>query len=63
MAAYAEIVEGRCRLRAQILSEDGKEQVRDEAVFECDDTETPKRLAHSLLERAPGSIRALFAAT
>ena len=63
VAAYAEIVEGRCRLRAQILSEDGKEQVRDEAVFECDDTETPKRLAYSLLEKAPGSIRALFAAT
>ena len=62
VAAYAEIVDGKAHLRAQILSEDGRDQVRDEAVFECGDQETPKRLSQSMLEKAPESIRSLFGA-
>lgn len=62
VAALAEIEDGKIRLRAQLLSEDGSEQVRDEASFECVDTETPTRLAKAMLDRAPGSIRSLFAA-
>lgn len=62
VAAYAEIVDGKCWLRAQILSEDGREQVRDEATFDCGDYETPKRFAHAMLEKAPDSIRSLFRA-
>lgn len=61
VAAYAEIVEGKCRLRAQVLSEDGSEQVNEEAVFDCGDLESPKRLAQVMLEKAPDSIRSLFA--
>ena len=48
------------RFRVQILSEDGREQLRDEAIFECGDQESPKRLAAALLEKAPPSIRSLF---
>jgi hydroxymethylbilane synthase len=62
VAAYAEIDAGKVRLRAQLLSEDGRDQVRDEALFECGDHETPKRLANAMLENAPGSIRSLFQA-
>ena len=60
VAAYSEIQDGKIRLRAQILSEDGREQVRDEALFECDDRESPRRLALSMLEKAPDAIRSLF---
>jgi hydroxymethylbilane synthase len=62
VAAYAEIVDGRVRLRTQILSEDGRDQVRDEARFDCGDRDTPRQLAHSMLEKAPDSIRSLFKA-
>ena len=68
VAAYAEIVDGRVRLRTQILSEDGRDQVRDEARFDCGDRDTPRQLAHSMLEKAPelyplliqGRMRRLF---
>ena len=62
VAAYAEIEEGKVRLRAQLLSEDGRDQVCDDALFECGDHETPKRLALAMLEKAPESIRSLFSA-
>ena len=62
VAAFAEIEDGKVRLRAQLLSEDGRDQLRDEAVFECGDHETPRRLAHAMLEKAPESVRALFSA-
>ena len=61
VAAYAVIEDGKIWLRAQLLSEDGREQVRDEALFECADLETPARLARTMLEQAPQSIRSLFA--
>jgi hydroxymethylbilane synthase len=62
VGAYAEIEGGKIRLRAQLLSEDGRDQVRDEALFECADHEAPKRLARRMLEKAPDSIRSLFIA-
>jgi len=62
VAAYAEIVDGRVHLRTQILSEDGRDQVRDEAIFDCGDRDMPRRLAHSMLDKAPESIRSLFKA-
>lgn len=60
VAAYAIIEGGKVRLCAQLLSEDGREQVRDEAVFECGDLETPKTLARAMIKEAPASIRSLF---
>jgi hydroxymethylbilane synthase len=62
VAAFAEIEDGKVRLRAQLLSEDGRDQVRDDALFECGDHETPGRLAHAMLEKAPESVRSLFTA-
>ena len=62
VAAYGEIQDGKIHLRVQLLSEDGRDQVRDEALFECGDHETPTRLAHALLDTAPDSIRSLFKA-
>lgn len=60
VAAFAEIVDGRIRFRAQILSEDGRDEVREDITFECGDGEAPKHLARSMLDRAPQSIRSLF---
>jgi hydroxymethylbilane synthase len=62
VAAYAEIVDGRIRFRAQIFSEDGRDQVREDVTFDCADRDTPARLARSMLEAAPDSIRSLFGA-
>jgi len=50
------------RMRAQLFSEDGSEMVEDRTVFDCNDCATPERLAQSLLEAAPESIRRLFGA-
>lgn len=60
VAAFAEIVEGKVRFRAQLLSEDGREQVREDVTFDCGDMEGPQRLARTMLESAPESIRSLF---
>jgi hydroxymethylbilane synthase len=62
VAVFGEIEGGKIHLRAQILSEDGRDQLRDECVFECDDHDTPQRLALAMLEKAPASIRSLFKA-
>jgi hydroxymethylbilane synthase len=62
VAALGEIREGRIFMRVQVLSEDGRDQVRDEATFDCGDHESPARLARALLENAPDSIRSLFKA-
>jgi hydroxymethylbilane synthase len=62
VAAFAEIVDGKVRFRAQILSEDGRDQVREDVTFECADCDTPKELARRMLEKAPQSIRSLFKA-
>jgi hydroxymethylbilane synthase len=60
VAAFAEIVDGKIRFRAQVLSEDGGDQVHEDVMFECGDLETPRQLAKSMLDRAPDSIRLLF---
>jgi hydroxymethylbilane synthase len=60
VAALAELVDGKIRFRAQLLSEDGRDQLKDEVAFECGDHETPRQLALSMLEKSPHSIRSLF---
>lgn len=62
VAAYAEIVDGKIRFRAQLLSEDGREDVREDVTFECADLDTPTQLALAMLDKAPDSIRSLFSA-
>jgi hydroxymethylbilane synthase len=62
VAAFAEIVDGKIRFRAQLLSEDGRDQVREDVTFECPDLESPRQLARTMLDAAPDSIRSLFAA-
>lgn len=62
VAAYAEIVDGKIRFRAQLLSEDGREDVREDVTFECADLDTPTQLARAMLDKAPDSIRSLFSA-
>jgi len=51
----------RVRLTAEILSEDGKERLRDEAEFPAGKEGAAEQLARAMLERAPEAIRRLFA--
>lgn len=60
VAAYAEVLDGKIRFRAQILSEDGRDEVREDVIFECADLDGPRQLAHAMLAKAPASIRSLF---
>jgi hydroxymethylbilane synthase len=60
VAAFCVLEDGDFRMRAQLFSEDGNEMIEDRAVFEGNDRETPERLARSLLNSAPQSIRRLF---
>ncbi|MCW3797768.1 hydroxymethylbilane synthase [Sphingomonas sp. BN140010] len=54
--------DGRLWLRAELLSTDGSEQVAGEVRYDPDNApETPRQLARDLLDRAPPSVRALFA--
>jgi hydroxymethylbilane synthase len=62
VAALATIEEGHVRFRAQLLSEDGRDQVREEARFDCGDLDSVKALARRMLDKAPDSIRSLFSA-
>jgi len=62
VAALAEVRKGEVHLRAQILSEDGKAEVVDEARFAFGDEAAPAELARTMLGRAPESIRRLFVA-
>jgi hypothetical protein len=55
-------VDGRFRFRAQIFSEGGRDQVGEDVTFDCAERDTPARLARSMLEAAPDSIRSLFGA-
>ena len=58
----AEIVHGKLRFRAQLLSEDGRDEIREDVIFDCDDLDSPRQLARQMLDKAPDSIRSLFAA-
>ena len=62
VAAFCVLEDGDLRMRAQLFSEDGTEMVEERAVFDCGDGATPEQLAHTLLGKAPESIRRLFAA-
>jgi hydroxymethylbilane synthase len=61
VGAYARIKSGEVHLRAEILSEDGKDRVADEARFKIGDDMAAADLAKAMLARAPESIRRLFA--
>ena len=61
VGALAEVHEGAIHLRAEILSEDGKDRVTDEARFKVGDDAAAAELGKAMLERAPDSIRKLFA--
>jgi hydroxymethylbilane synthase len=61
VGALAEVHEGKVHLKAEILSEDGREQVADEAHFAVGDDAAATALAQGMLARAPASIRRLFA--
>ncbi len=61
VAAQAILDDGELGMRAQIFSEDGSEMIQDKARFDCGDCDTPAELALRMLERAPQSIRSLFA--
>lgn len=60
VAALATIDHGRIRLQAQLLSEDGKDEVRDEVEIDCWDDGSARALAERMLGKAPESIRKLF---
>jgi hydroxymethylbilane synthase len=62
VAAFCVLEDGDLRMRAQLFSEDGRDMVEERAVFDCGDSNTPAELAHSLLSKAPESIRRLFGA-
>ena len=62
IAALAHETEGGLHLRAQILSEDGSEQVNDEALLPADDPDAAQALGRRLLDRASPALRALFQA-
>jgi hydroxymethylbilane synthase len=60
VAGLATLEGGRIRLRAEIISEDGRECIADEAVFDAPDDAAA--LARDLLARASPSLRAHFTA-
>ena len=61
VAALAEVQDGKVRLRAEILSEDGRNIVADEAHFAIGDDAAVEALARAMLGGAPENIRRLFA--
>ena len=62
IAGLAVWEDGSIWLRAEILSEDGREYEAAEARFATGDKAAPAALAGTLLERASANLRALFAA-
>src|SRR4051794_17014953 len=62
VAAFCVLEDGDLRMRGQLFSEDGADMVEGRAVFDCGDDKPPEALARELLEKAPESIRRLFAA-
>jgi len=62
IAALAELADGEIRLRAEILSADGRECRDLDTSFPAQDGDSPLILARELLRTAPAALRALFAA-
>jgi len=61
VAAFCVLEDGDLRMRAQLFSADGKDMVEQRAVFDCGDVKSPAALAKEMLDKAPESIRQLFA--
>jgi hydroxymethylbilane synthase len=61
VAALAQLESGRVLLRAEILSEDGRDYEAGELLFMPADVQAPARLAQALLDRAAPPVRQLFA--
>lgn len=61
VAALATIEGDRIRLRAEILTEDGREVERCDRSFAIGDDKAPLELAHEMLAQAGPRLRALFA--
>jgi hydroxymethylbilane synthase len=62
VAAYARLQGEWINFACEILSEDGRERIAEEARFAVGDFETPALLARAMLGRAPPEIRRLFEA-
>ena len=60
VAALALVRAGEVHLRAEILSEDGRDHVADETRFTIGDDGAAVALAEAMLARAPQSVRRLF---
>ena len=60
IAALARAIDNDIHLRAQILSEDGSEQVNDQILLPDGDPDGAAELAVRLLDRASPALRALF---
>jgi len=60
VAALAVMEQGRIRLRAEILLNDGSEAHSADLAFDVEDREAPDRIAKDLLLRASPRLRALF---
>ena len=60
IAALARAIDNDIHLRAQILSEDGSEQVNDQILLPDGDIDGAAELAVRLLDRASPALRALF---
>ena len=61
VAALATIEAGEIALRAELLTNDGCESVRGEAIFGAGTADAPAELAQDLLGRASPALRSLFA--
>ncbi|HEY0311803.1 MAG TPA: hydroxymethylbilane synthase [Allosphingosinicella sp.] len=61
VAALATLEDGHIRLRAEILSADGREVERVDTRFPADDIAAPGDIARQMLARAAPAIRGLFA--
>lgn len=60
IAALAVLEDGLVRLRAEILSQDGRDCESGETIFAIGDDDAPAELAAELLARASPALRALF---
>ncbi|HEU5483234.1 MAG TPA: hydroxymethylbilane synthase [Sphingomicrobium sp.] len=61
VAALATVDRMQVTLKAEILSADGGERIRDEVTFTSGHDDVPAKLARDMLARASESIRSLFA--
>lgn len=61
IAALARLDDGQVHLRAEILTNDGKQQASGEMRFAAEDGDAPAALARQLLAQASPALRALFA--